>query len=209
LQHPVYARRGTSDLKVFNQIFVAREYRCLDGLKEPRLIIDCGANVGYSAAYFLSVFPGSFVIAVEPDPDNFDMLERNLRPYQGRYMAIRAAVWPRAESLHFKQSSVGLGREWERVVERDDGTHAHRVQAVDIPGLLAHSRYERVSLLKVDIEGAETELFDDPPLPWLDLVDNITIELHGDTARESFFAAINGRRYDVSTCDELTVCLAK
>ena len=56
LLYPVYARRGSSDLAVFHQIFVSHEYRCLAGLTNPKLILDCGANVGYSAAYFLSRF---------------------------------------------------------------------------------------------------------------------------------------------------------
>jgi FkbM family methyltransferase len=208
LQYPVYARCGTSDLKVFDQIFASREYRCLEGLKEQGLIVDCGANVGYSAAYFLSVFPDSFVVAVEPDADNFDMLQRNLRPYKGRYMGIKAAVWPHAEKLRFKQSYIGLGKEWGRAVEPDDSNAGHQIETVDILGLIAHSPYKRASLLKIDIEGAERELFDKPPLPWLDLIDNIIIELHGDLAKERFFNAIKGKQYKISMCDELTVCLA-
>jgi FkbM family methyltransferase len=208
LQYPVYARRGTSDLEVFDQIFVSREYRCLDSLKEQGLIIDCGANVGYSATYFLSVFPNSFVVAVEPDPDNFNMLQRNLRPYEGRYIGIKAAVWPRAEKLRFKQSNIGLGKEWGRAVEPDDSNARHQIETVDILGLIAHSPYKRASLLKIDVEGAERELFDKPPLPWLDLIDNIVVELHGNLAKERFFNAIKGKQYRISMCEELTVCLA-
>ncbi|MGJ4892997.1 FkbM family methyltransferase [Bradyrhizobium sp. HKCCYLRH3099] len=100
--HPLFARRGTSDLWVFNQIFVQREYRCLDNLTNPSLIVDLGANVGYSSAYFLSHFPKSYVIAVEPDPANFEILRRNLRPYSGRYKAVQAAVWPRKEGGGFR-----------------------------------------------------------------------------------------------------------
>src|SRR5260221_1476823 len=71
-------RPGTSDLAVFWQIFVDREYRCLDQVKQARFILDCGANVGYSAVYFLTRFPEALVIAVEPDPDNCAMLGANL-----------------------------------------------------------------------------------------------------------------------------------
>ena len=76
LMHPVYARAGTSDHQVFDQIFIEREYRCLDGLKNPQFILDCGANVGYSSAYFLSRFPDSFVVAVEPDALNLGQAGR-------------------------------------------------------------------------------------------------------------------------------------
>jgi hypothetical protein len=43
---------GSSDLHVFRQIFVEREYGCLDDLADVRLIIDCGANAGYSSGSF-------------------------------------------------------------------------------------------------------------------------------------------------------------
>lgn len=76
---PLRCRAGTSDQGVFNQIFVQRACQCLDDVASADLIVDCGANVGYSSAYFLSRFPGATVIAVEPDAQNFAALEWNLQ----------------------------------------------------------------------------------------------------------------------------------
>ena len=78
--YPLYCRPGTSDLEVFRQVFMERQYACLGAAPSPRLIVDCGANVGYSSAYFLSRFPDAKLIAVEPDSGNFQMLQRNLAP---------------------------------------------------------------------------------------------------------------------------------
>jgi hypothetical protein len=55
--HALLCRPGTSDKWIFDQIFIQREYRSLDDLEEAGLIIDCGANVGNSAAYLLTHFP--------------------------------------------------------------------------------------------------------------------------------------------------------
>ena len=90
--HPLFVRRGSSDVDVFDQIFIQHEYRCLDDLTEVRLVIDCGANVGYSSAYFLSRHPKSRIVAIEPDPENFAMLRRNLAPYGSRVNLIHAGV---------------------------------------------------------------------------------------------------------------------
>src|SRR5688572_10069177 len=68
---PLNCRANTSDRDVFDQIFLNREYRCLDDVREARLIIDCGAYVGYSASYLLTRFSNAYLIAVEPDPENF------------------------------------------------------------------------------------------------------------------------------------------
>src|SRR6476469_2925625 len=67
-KYPLLARGGSSDGQVFHQIFVEREYRCIDHLTDVRTIIDAGANVGYSSAYFLTRWPRAKVIALEPDP---------------------------------------------------------------------------------------------------------------------------------------------
>src|SRR5437763_12648309 len=52
--HPLGGRVHTSDGKVFYQVFARLEYSCVDERKDVKLIIDCGANVRYSSAYFLS-----------------------------------------------------------------------------------------------------------------------------------------------------------
>lgn len=52
--HPQICRARTSDHYVFAQVFVDLAYGSVPKGQQPDLIIDCGANVGYSAAYFLS-----------------------------------------------------------------------------------------------------------------------------------------------------------
>jgi FkbM family methyltransferase len=206
---PVYARPGSSDFRVFDQIFVEAEYRCLDQIKPPDLIIDCGANVGYSSVYFLSRFPSCFVISIEPDIDNFALLNKNLRPYQGRYEAIRAAVWPSTEPLRFLKPFCGPGKEWARRVERapSSAEPSDHIETVDLPTLIRLSGFGRISLLKIDIEGAELELFSTDSGQWLPFVDNIVIELHGEGCSRAFFDAVKSYRFTFSKCGELTVCL--
>ncbi|MET4389892.1 FkbM family methyltransferase [Bradyrhizobium sp. F1.4.3] len=199
---PVRARPKTSDIFVFYQILVFDEYRCLSELRSPSLIVDLGANVGYSSAYFLSRFKHCSVVAVEPDPANFAALQGNLAPYGDRVTAIQAAVWPRVERLDLDRA--GSGEEWGvRVKPSADGA----VETVTIPDILKRSGQERISLLKIDIEGAEIDLFKSGTEDWLDRVDNIVIELHGHDAEEAFFEKIDRSRFAISRCDELTVCL--
>ena len=57
---------GSSDRLALHQIFIEEEYEPL-ALSHPTAILDLGANVGYSSAYFLSKYPTARVVAVEPD----------------------------------------------------------------------------------------------------------------------------------------------
>ncbi len=203
---PMLARAKSSDLYVFDQIFVDREYRCLDGLKNVRTIIDAGANVGYSSAYLLSRFPNAQVIAIEPDADNFAMLQRNLAVYQDRAQLIHGAVWSEDTMLDFSDSFQGTGDEWARQVgTARDGTGS--VTAMSIPSILNKAGWDKVDLLKMDIEGAEEAVFGASDIGWMDRVGAMVIEIHGPECRAALDRAVEGRAYDISHCDELTVCL--
>jgi FkbM family methyltransferase len=208
--HALCVRPGTSDLDVFTQIFVQREYSCLDDLQDVRLLIDCGANVGYSSAYFLSRHPGCQVIAVEPDPGNFAALERNLGPYGDRTTLIRAGIWSHPARLVMSRARYRDGREWARQVRPCGPGEVADLEGIDIGSLLAASGHGRISLLKMDIEGAEAVVFSEQYGSWLDKVDAIAIELHDDSAFGSgsrvFHAAIAGRGFQISRCGELTIC---
>lgn len=199
---PMFVRQGTSDLLVFDQVFIDREYRCIDHLKNVRLIIDAGANVGYSSAYLLTRFPDSRVVALEPDPANFVGLCRNLRPWSDRATLVQAALWSEPAMLDFRAETTATGDEWGRQVEARVGD----VRALDMPSLIA--QHGPIDLLKIDIEGAEKHVFA-ADVSWLDSVRNIVIELHSENDRNIFAHAIGGQDYAVSKCEELTVCLSE
>lgn len=211
MAHPLEFRLGTSDAWVMYQIYVEREYDCFDDGAGFDLVLDCGANAGYSSAYFLSRYPGCRVVAVEPDPGNFAMLGRNTAPYGGRATLHRAAIWPRRTSLKFSEEPYRGGMDWShQVVECGPGEESS-VPGIDVGSLIEASGGGRVSLLKMDIEGAEALVFGDGGYEsWIDRVDNIAIEIHDDTmfgpASAIFARAIEGRGFAVSHSGELTIC---
>jgi FkbM family methyltransferase len=208
-KYPLLCRPGTSDVLVFLQIFGEREYLCLDEVEDARLVIDCGANVGYSAAYFLTRFPNAKVIAIEPDPGNFALLEANVAPYLARCDTMLTAVWSHETDLVISEVPFRDGREWARTVRPvQPGEKAAKgsMRAIDIGTVLARSGYDRISVLKVDIEGAESEVFASNYESWLPKVDNLVIELHGEKESAVFQRAIAREGFKTSTHGELFVC---
>jgi FkbM family methyltransferase len=207
---PVLVRLGTSDFSVFRQIFIEREYACLDDLAAPQLIFDCGANTGYSSVYFLSVFPQCHIVAVEPETGNFAALERNLGPYADRVTLVRGGIWSRCTPLTLAKAPYRDGREWTAQVRTCEPGEPPAFEGFDVGTLLTRSGRSRISLLKMDIEGAEVEVFANGSLDWLDAVDAIAIELHDDTAfgsaTEVFHRALQGRGFLVTRSGELTIC---
>jgi FkbM family methyltransferase len=198
-------RVGTSDLDVFRQIFVEREYAFLSDLQAPRWMIDCGANVGFATAWFLSRYPTIRVLAVEPDPGNVAALRHNLLPFGSRAVIEESAVWSRKTGLTLVRGKFGDGREWAtQVRESDPDETVHDLIATDIPTLIDDLQARYIDVLKVDIEGAERELFAAGQPEWLSAVQNLVIEIHGETLEELVTSAIPSGDFVRSRSGELT-----
>ncbi len=198
--------RGSSDINVFNQIFIRQEYSSLRSLENVLMVLDLGANVGYSSASFLSCFPNSRVLAVEPDERNVEVCKVNLEPYGDRVQLLHGAVWSECTTLCLARGAFGDGREWATQVVRPTDGATGSVQAWDVGSLMNIAGAGKVDLLKVDIERGELAVFGDTAKKWLSKVRNICIELHGPDCEEKFFKALADFDYELSHAGGLTIC---
>lgn len=177
--------RGTwSDLSVLKQTFVERQYdfprpevvleehrRIIEAGKTP-LIIDAGANIGTSAAMFAETFPGSHVVAIEPDQDNFELLVRNCSSYCVDFRL--AALSDKAGTGHLVNPYIG---EWGyRVVAEGDGPPVRFIACADLVAEKVTAGFEPF-IFKADIEGGEIQLFASAT-EWLDLFPFFVGESH-------------------------------
>jgi len=209
--HPLLIRANTSDFNVFQQVFIEEEYAGVADLPDVGLIVDAGANVGYSSIYFLSKYPDCQIVAIEPDPSNFATLQRNLAPYAGRVTLLQAGLWSHRTGLALQHAAYRDGREWSKQVRECEPAEAAEMEAIDVATILSDSHSERISLLKMDIEGAEAVVFAAPGCrDWLDKVDAMAVELHDDSefgnASDIFHTAIEGQGFLLSRNAELTIC---
>jgi FkbM family methyltransferase len=205
IQYPVGVRVGTSDYVILQQIFAEHEYAPLLKLRELSLILDGGANVGYASIWFLNHFPSARVIAVEPDPANYQICRQNLAPYGQRVSVLNTALWSHPTGL--VRCRTGLTMEAAAMVRKAAGGEKPDLMAVDIPSLIEMSREPVVDLLKLDIEGAESEVFRAGTQGWLRQVKNVVIEIHGPECEGIFSAAMQSFDFECVKSGELTICL--
>ena len=205
LQSPLEYRPNDSDLEAFLQVFVRREYDAIGPIAPGGLIIDCGANVGYSSARLLMRHPGAHVIAVEPDAGNFRLLQKNLSSFGSSVIAIEGAVWSRDCGLVFDRDAFRDGLSWSVQVREAAENESADVRAFDISSLMQMRGDERVALLKMDVERSELEIFRTRP-DWITQCDNIAIELHDQECERTFFSAIADEGFHVTRSGELTIC---
>lgn len=190
--YPIKIRAWTSDTSVFGQIFVDEEYNFPTYIK-PKLIIDGGANVGYASIYFANKYKGAYIIAVEPEKSNIEVLKENTSHYPN-IEVVESAIWD--ENTYLKIKDIGLGN-WGFIVEKSTQEESGSFKAITIEKLLTGSSFKKIDILKLDIEGSEKELFSNNYEKWLSKVNILIIELHDKMkpgCSESFYSAI--KHYD-------------
>ncbi len=115
-------------------------------------IIDCGANVGIGTLYFKQLYPNAEVLCFEPDPIAFELLQKNIQSLGlSGVTSLQKAVWTENAQLKFDPDPSSTAG---RINFESKGDML--VSAVPLRDFLTRP----VDLLKIDIEGAETEVLE-------------------------------------------------
>lgn len=150
----------------FKEIFVEKSYMFNSSSQTP-VIYDCGANVGTSCIFFKEKFPGSKIKAFEPDPKVYKVLSENLKNYQGIEI-INKAVWINNDEIEFSAEGADAGSIY-------GNKNKIKIQSIRLKNLIESEN--EIDMLKIDIEGAESEVLKDCGNS-LENVKNIFIEYH-------------------------------
>lgn len=166
-------RKGTSDHYVFRDIFLLGEFKLPIELN-PKLIVDAGAYIGLSALYYTNKYPNAKIIAIEPEDTNFEMLTRNTSS-NPNIERVNAGVWSSVTNLRISNKS---SEKWAFTVEEVPEGEPFDIRAVTIDSILKNSGFDKIDILKIDIEGSEKELFTRNFENWLPKVNVLVLELH-------------------------------
>jgi len=190
--HPLNLRLRSTDPSIYSEVLLRGEYS-FDLPFSPKVIVDAGANIGMASIYFAHKYPEAKVIAIEPEASNFGLLARNVRPYPA-IIPIHAALWNRDGEISVREPDLSTGShgEWGFVTHEGPGM---KVRAIRMRTLMAEMKISSVDVLKVDIEGAEKELFE--ACDWMQSVRCLMIELH-DRFRPGCSRAVNSVTQDFS-----------
>jgi FkbM family methyltransferase len=191
---PFHLRVPSTDVWMFEQIFIHREYD-FDVTRSPRTIVDAGANIGLAAIYFASRFPEARIVAIEPEQSNFELLRRNVSPY-ANIAPVHAALWGENESISLVDPALGKSGFMTQAAGNGEsfGDILHAVPGMTVERVMREHGMAHLDILKIDIEGAEREVFRDPS-PWLERVDALIVELHEHMkpgCERSFYEATAG-----------------
>jgi FkbM family methyltransferase len=168
-------RLESSDIRVFRQIFLEEVYHFFPAGYQPKTIIDAGANVGFSSVWFARQFPGATIYALEPEKSNFQILARNSIPFP-MIRPLPFALW--SSDTELSVHDPGNGSWGFEMKEIEGNALSKTVKGYSGAGLWKLLNLSTVDLMKVDIEGAEYELFSSSDLSWVDKVTCFMLETH-------------------------------
>jgi FkbM family methyltransferase len=170
----VHLRHGTVDVITLEQIAAAGHYdpppqvaALLDAAEAPVRVIDLGANIGMFGAHVRRLYPKSEITAFEPHPANVEVLKRTATANDGGWYVVAACADVADGTVPFW---IGGGFTRSRVGEESSET-------IDVPAVDIFPYLATGDLLKIDIEGAEWKILDDPRFAALDAA-AIALEYH-------------------------------
>lgn len=185
-------RANTSDLQTFEQVFLSNIYD-IGAHINPKLIVDGGANVGCASVFFANKYPAAHIVAVEPEETNFEVLRKNTSSYVN-ISRIRSGIWNRKTLLQIENPRDEKWGFRVRESESPEGSF----EALTIDDILGSSDAQSIDILKLDIEGAEKEVFSDCK-NWLSKVGVLITELHDRSTpgcSQAFYAATSNFDYE-------------
>jgi FkbM family methyltransferase len=179
-EYEVTLRLGTSDIPTFGQVFGSCEYQSPNLPNSADTIVDLGANIGLASVFFGLKYPDARLLAIEPEESNFIAMVDNTRALGGRVQRQHAAVWTEDGfiSLH-TESDAGLPLgAWGAQVSSRENASSTPTRCFQMGTLLNQAEFDHVDILKIDIEGAELEIFSQTAQLWLPRVQLIIVETH-------------------------------
>lgn len=119
--------------------------------------LDVGANIGYFSSLLAQLAgPTGEVLAFEPVPENYAVLQKNAAMAAARGLRIT----PRNVAVSSERGELKIVRkEWSTYHEvaplTEKEKDAERVPAVALDDVIAHLPERIISMLKIDVEGHE------------------------------------------------------
>lgn len=168
-----------ADESVVAEIFKWREYKIAEEviLKSQDLIVDVGAHRGFFTIYCRSFNKNVPVLAIEPENKNIQAFKKNLlenkidkvKIIEGALAFTNGKRW-----LHISEDSHN-----HVLLSRDEHCKKDKKVAVQSFDLFSLTKdYSQISLLKMDIEGGEYEIFETMSDKVYNKIDYVIMEYH-------------------------------
>lgn len=175
--------------------------------KKKMVVIDIGANVGFFSLYMLYRFPGAKILAYEPMPYNFGVLEQYQQQFRHfDFQVYQKAIGGKNEKITLNASTLNGYTTMATVFKNEKKGHQIEVDALSLDTICEQHQLSQIDFLKLDCEGAEYDILYKASAETLEKIDIMSIETHqGKKEHEnlpSLKKFLEERGYHIEVLDE-------
>jgi FkbM family methyltransferase len=194
LQTYIKIRTGKGEIKVQPKV-----------VRQPILLRSNTSDIPTFVQIFISE---EYDIKIPIIPQNIIDCGANTKQYDN-VQCLQNGVWNKSANLQVVDK-LGLGEHWSFMTDEVPFKTENSITSITIDDVMKQYQIEEIDLLKIDIEGAEKELFFDNYENWLPKTKVLYIELH-DRIRKgtatSFFKAISQYDFSIYLARETLICI--
>lgn len=199
--------RGALDSGVMTHFYEQNYFIDTNGGEEIRTVLDAGANIGDETARFYLLYPRANVLAVEAESKNYEILLRNFKNITS-VKTINGALW-------WESGSVQIGNRFGDIAESysiqsTSGGGGAEVRAYTVPELMGLMKWDSIDILKIDVEGAEYEIFGKNSAEWIPKVKCFVFEVPDNdrpTTTQIIYKALGEIPFRTYICGENLVLI--
>jgi FkbM family methyltransferase len=190
-------RQNRKDAEVLAEMFLDLDY--VRGFQLPKdpIIVDIGGYIGDFAIYAAKYLKPQTVITIEPSPQNFALLDANIRlnQFEDRIVALPMAV----TDGHSTEMNIDTEESGQLRVSAFYGTShgvLKKVPGISLAQIMNIHQLPRIDLLKIDCEGGEYTILLTAPDEVLHATSNLVFEFHEIENSSALLAKVKARLQD-------------
>lgn len=141
---------------------------------------------------------------MEPDSSNFEQLNYNVSKNNINSSCLNAGIWSKSGKLNLVKDFRDKNDRSIRVEDSETGT----IRAISMMDLIKKYHVKNIDILKIDIEGAEKEIFDKEKsdLSFLNITKCLAIEIHDEfDCRKDIEDVLYEYNFELLKSGELTI----
>lgn len=180
--------RDDIDLSVFNEIFKYREYKSCENVLQSAVnpVLDIGAHAGFFSIYAYCLNKNVKIFAIEPEKNNLEFL--NLHKTENKIENIKiykCAIGKESRDGELFVSDDSINHKVNSKIDKtiNSKLKTQNTRIISLKDFLEENNIKKVSLLKLDIEGGEYDIFENIDKDVFKRIENIVMEYHKKTNR--------------------------
>ena len=140
----------------------------------PNFIVDAGSNTGFASLFFKLKYPKAKIVTLEIEAENVKMIGKNLKNFKDIDI-IQKGLFNKKAFFRIEDPYQATN---SFVIKEVSPNENYDIESITIDEILMSKNIETIDVLKIDIEGAEKDLFEKNYENWLPKVKIIMVETH-------------------------------